>query len=224
MNNKKLTLSGEQLQALISRLVAEPPGVSGEHLSREDYLGYLDDSISTERTGAVLAHLEECPDCAARLEHLLAQNRRWQSKERARLLEERRQQMLKSALQQLSPRHSLLQRLAAELDKIVLFPALPHAAGYARAATPVMEAEGQSESGDLQWYYGYDTLGNLIIRVSSFNTALQGVRVNMHSGGWHRLVELALVEPGQVGVETTVPQAELAQLDLSTGIRFELAV
>lgn len=218
----KINLSKEQLTALLDRLHAAPQGASGEHLTDTQIIDYTLEGISPTEQTVITEHMDACPACAARVEHILNQTRAWESAGGAKQLEKRRKELLQSTLDQLVPRTSLLGRLADELGRIVLRPPLALAPGYARAATPAIEAEGQSESGLLQWYYGLDETGSLVVRVSSFNTQLQGMRVLLRAGGWQRLVELELVEPGQVGVETVISTDELSQIDLSDGFRFEL--
>jgi hypothetical protein len=219
----KIELTEEQLGVLLDRLRRSPQGDTSMHISDEQMVAYALDDLLPPDKSAVLQHLQGCPACAGQLEALVNQARLWESSSGKEGLELRRRELRRSTREKLAPRTSLLERLARELDKIVLRPPMTLAPGYARAATPAIGTEGQSESGLLQWYYGPDEEGNLVIRVSSFDIQLEGVRVTLRAGGWQRQVELLLVESEQVGVETVIAAEELEEIDLSNGLRFELS-
>ena len=93
----------------------------------------------------------------------------------------------------------------------------------AQAATDRPLEDGQTEDGVLRWRIGEDEEHNLIIRLGSHRTELEGTTLRLWMGDWQQDIVLSKVAPDQVGAEVTIYSAHRAQLETDTILRLELA-
>jgi hypothetical protein len=222
MNPGKKVLSNQkliELKSLFTRLPLEP---ATPHLDDEAIIGCVTETIPLDETEVLIQHIESCLACGARLDRLFQSGLAWQGQEGHKRILKLHRKYLETVTTPLTGQLSLLKKLEAELSKLVLTPPL-FAPGYAQAATPI-EVEGETESGLLQWYYRTDNLGNLTIRISSYNLDLEDVRVAAGSGDWEYVMTLKKVEENQVGAMAFLPEIALEHVHLEKGIHFQLVV
>jgi hypothetical protein len=201
------------------------PETASTHLSSAVIIGYVLETLDEVEQQAALAHVEDCEACTANLEKALQRQQIWQTPAGENRLADMRyrlqpgsQELVQEYLKQ---RLARLQTLQHQLEALLVRPGFLPQPGYLRAAMPV-EAEGETPDQSLQWYYGSDEDGNLVIRISSFVLEYDGVCISLQAGAWQAEMILELVEPGQLGAELVVPAEEVIAYPFEEGIRFSL--
>ena len=229
MTKKRVRIDEKKTRQVMDHLNAEITLTSetAAHLSDAVIIGYVLETLGLPEQRSVLAHIEACEACASKLEAALRRQHLWQTPAgQNRLAELRRRlqpgprQMLQAQFEQ---RLSRLQALQHQLEALFIRPGFLPQPGYLNAAMPA-EAEGETPDQSLQWYYGPDENGNLVIRISSFILDYDGVSISLQAGAWQAEMLLEPVEPGQLGAELVVPAEEVAAYPFEEGIRFSLAV
>jgi hypothetical protein len=221
MKKNTIEISVRKARALEASLRAGPATPAGEHLSAEQFNGFISMDLPQAEIEAIMQHITACESCAALIERVAEQARAWEGNAGRKRLADLRQRGLATLLEQFSGRWAVLDRLEEALRSLILKPQFSFAPGMGRAAMP-REAEGQTENGILQWYYGQDEKGDLVIRISSFHLDLEGVRLALSAGSWQQELTLEKVAPDQVGAETSIPKAELPNLQLERGLQLKL--
>lgn len=231
MNKKRIQIDEEKARQVADHLRDASqevlPDIASEHLSDETIIGYALETLRQLEQETVLAHIEACEACAIKLENALQRQNEWQSAVGQRRLTDLRHRLqpgLKEHIKsQFAQRFTRLQALQLQLKQLIIRPGFVTIPGYLTAATPA-KAEGETPDHSLQWYYGPDEDGNLVIRISSFILDYEGSCVSLQAGDWKDEMLLEQVEPGQLGAELVVPADELAAYPFEHGIHFSLAV
>jgi len=230
MTKKRVSIDEMKTRQVMDHLNRETPltpETASAHLSDEVIIGYVLETLGQPEQQAALGHIEACEACAEKLERALQRQRLWQipaGKNRLADLRRRLQPGARELLQAQFEQHlSRLQALQHQLEALFIRPSFLSQPGYLSAAMPA-EADGETPDQSLQWYYGPDENGNLVIRISSFVLEYEGVCISLQAGAWQAEMLLEPVEPGQLGAELVVPAEEVAAYPFEEGIRFSLAV
>lgn len=203
------TRKAEEVLAFLRTTPAHPVG---DHLSDDDFVGYVTDGLPAEEGERVDTHLASCVECATEMERLLEASEVWRG-------EEEQEDRFEALRRHISGAATLWERLTASLRDFVLSRNVAFAG--ARAATPRIE-DGQTEDGSLRWRIVEDEEGNLTVRFGSHVLAWEGLRLRLRVGDWYRDLALAKAAPDQVGAETVISRAERVQfpVDAVLGVEF----
>jgi hypothetical protein len=231
MNKKRIQIDEAKARLVVNRLRYESqetlPNVASNHLSDETIIGYVLATLTLPEQETALVHIEACETCALKLESAMQRQNEWQTANGQRRLANLRHRLQPGIKEHLkahfAQRFNRLQTLQLQLEHLIIRPGFLAAPGYLTAATPAKD-EGETPDHSLQWYYGPDEDGNLVIRISSFILDYEGTCVSLQAGEWQDEMLLEQVEPGQLGAELVVPAEEMAAYPFEQGIHFSLTV
>lgn len=230
MTAKRISIDEKKARQVMDRLsgtAGEPVLPDISHISDEIIIQYVQEDLPEAEVQLVLAHIEICNECAAKLEGALSRQTVWAGPSGESRLEGLRRRLHPGLREHLrvvaARRQEQLQNLQRRLEQLVLNPGFLPSPGFLQAAMPA-EVEGELDDHSLQWYYGPDDEGNLVIRISSFQLDYEGALIVLQAGEWQEEMLLEQVEPGQLGAELVIPADEVAAHPFERGIRFRLAV
>jgi hypothetical protein len=189
-----------------------------EHLTEEEFMGFLLEDLPEGASSGVDRHLELCEYCARRMEQLYEA---WDSFPMA-AWEADRDEFIASLRRRIARDHG--STMPAVLDFVSGGIVLgDRSALKAWAAAPQGHAggwRGRTEDGGLVWDILPDEQGNLSIFLSS-RALGEGTRLLLSAGEWRQEVVLTRVDQDQVGGRAWLPQAERAKLVEGADLRVE---
>jgi hypothetical protein len=83
MNERKIKVTADQVDRLLSDVRASQTAPIGDHLSDDESIGYAMGSLTADEVQRVDEHLASCPDCAAEAERLLSASDVWSGQQGA---------------------------------------------------------------------------------------------------------------------------------------------
>lgn len=202
----KIQVRRGQLDRLIADIRALPSEPVGDHLTDDQLISYAMEALAPEEVEGLDAHLASCPDCTSEMERLLDTSEAWRGEQGEQRLV-RLQERVLVALTGVQPEPSLLERLGAQLASVLLPVVRLQPAGV-HAATSIEPIDGQTEANLFHWYTVADEAGNVTVRFSSYELALEGVKLRLIAENWQRDVVL-VKKPDYVGAEIVIPRNEL---------------
>lgn len=191
-----------QIDRLLEDLRRTGRPAPGAHVSDDQAVLYSTEALTPGEQASVDAHLANCQNCAARMEHLLSAVEHWRvSDGRDRL-------------------NRLSERLhTAGTDALALFQDFVESV-TAAAALPVAAASAVSVSSrdGFDHVAVEDTVdGDLIVRISSRRTELAGSEWEIEP--FAHVVRLATVSPTEVGVEVRITRLDRATVAPHVALR-----
>ena len=204
MKKNRNQLTDGQLDRFIVDLRELPAEAVGEHLTDDEFIGYVSEELSTEEVTRLDKHLASCAACAGEVERLFEVSQAWQSAQGAACL---------TALRWRIRSQQALNRLADALSR-----KQPDFAFQAAHAATAQAWKGETEGGLLHWFIEEDPDSrDLIIRLDSVELALEGAKLRLTAGEWRSDVVLSRVAPDQVGAEARFhpPSASTCRLEHS---------
>jgi anti-sigma factor RsiW len=182
------------------------PRNPNQHLTEEEFVGFVLEDLPDELAASVEAHLERCEACARQLEEFYQAQEHFPEQEWA------------------AQRDSYL----AELDERILGSPVLVArwehVGLAAAAASRSIQDGQIETtdGPLRWRRVEDAEGNLTARFGSHALALKGREIRVRVGEYEQRVKMVPKARDQVGAEILIPSAERAHWPADAVLVIEL--
>jgi anti-sigma factor RsiW len=209
MKKNRNQLTDRQLDRFIADLRELPAEAVGEHLTDDEFIGYVSEELSTEEVPRLDKHLASCAACAGEVERLFEVSQAWQSAQGAARL---------TALRWRIRSQQALNRLADALSR-----KQPDFAFQAAHAATAQAWRGETEGGLLHWFIEEDPdSSDLIIRLDSVELALEGAKLRLTAGEWRSDVVLSRVASDQVGAEALLPSAECINLPPGTLLLVEV--
>jgi hypothetical protein len=189
-----------------------------EHLTDEEFMGFLLEDLPEGASTVVDRHLELCVYCARRMEELYEA---WDSFPVA-AWEADRDKFIASLRRRIATDHGSTTPAVLDLVSrgIVL---ADRSALKAWAAAPQGHAsgwKGRTKDDGLVWDILPDEEGNLSIFLSS-RALDEGTRLLLRAGEWRQEVVLTRVDPDQVGGRACFPRAARAKLIEGDDLRVE---
>ena len=218
LRSRPIEISSQKVEELMDlfQSISEKP--NGAHLTDDQFIDYVTGDLGEEEMIQIDHHLQMCEDCGARVEHLATNAMGWSGVSVRSRFNELRQRVLSELGRQNTPRSSFLETLALQIRTLLLGTDLT--AGIVRAATEEKTNFQQSD----QWscYLDTDKRGNYVLRISSYDSTLEGSRLRLISKNWQQEVTLIRVDQAQVGAKVVLSPKELAKIPLEHDFSVEL--
>jgi hypothetical protein len=222
--NNRTQPTPAQMDRLLNDLRKMQKGPIGDHLTDEEFTGYVLEELAADQTERIDAHLSTCDACAAEAERLFEVSAAWMGVQGA---------IRMAALRQRIKAQMLAAHLEEALDELFkrLFPRfpVPQSAVSAASVTGRFVAKGQSEDGQVKWFIEEDPdRRDLVIRLSTSDLDLEDVRlylmlVDLQSNAvlWQGSAILKKVLSNQLGAEVIMPRADRVEMPEKTALRVE---
>lgn len=183
-----------------------------KHLTEEEFLGFILEDLPTETAEVIDQHLEHCVACAQQLEDFYAAQEEFPTRAWAA----QRGAFVATLRRQIFDRPSLWEGLRAFLESF----SYPLALAPQFATSAPLDVE--SEDGTYGAFVEEARNGDVIVRLDSTVTELEGATICLQVGKWQRDVCLTRVADDQVGVEVVISRSERAALSPGTVLRATL--
>jgi len=205
----------EELSKLFRMVIEEP---INNHLSEDQFVGYVAGDLSEEELLKIDRHLEVCEDCGTQIEHLAVNAMAWSGSEGKHRIQELRKQAINNLEEQAGHSRSFFEELALQIRS--LLSGTNVVSGMIQAATEEKKDFKQGE----QWscYLDIDKRGNYLLRISSHDLSLEGTHLRLVSKNWQREIMLTRVDPNQVGAKVVLSPEDLIKIPQGHDFSVEL--
>lgn len=206
----RVRATGHQLRRLADDARTMSRDAIGEHVTHEEAVGLSMEppELSPEAMARVELHLASCDECSTRMEHLLAVSQEWRGQAGEKRLAEVSQRIREAFIgAPLAAPQAAAAGAIGKLKEAVeslneWFHQVPR---FSAALGPVSGASLDRPSPDALAHLCIreDKQGNLLIRVSTYDRALEGTRILIDP--FETSMTLEDVAPDQVGGEMEIP-------------------